>query len=58
MLFLFREAMQDSRQMLLEREPYYSQADATLDTSGKSIDESLHELTRQVRGDRDAACSA
>jgi len=35
------EAMADLKKILAEREPLYSKADATLDTSGQGVDESL-----------------
>ena len=44
-----KEAMHDLQQILIERSPFYEKADAVLDTSGKSIDESFHELTHLLR---------
>ncbi len=40
-----REAMADLRRILAGRAAFYAKADAALDTSGKSADESLHTLT-------------
>ena len=40
-----REAMADLRRILLGRAAFYAKADAVLDTSSKSEDESLHALT-------------
>jgi XRE family aerobic/anaerobic benzoate catabolism transcriptional regulator len=40
-----REAMADLRRILAGRAAFYAKADAVLDTSGKSEDESLHALT-------------
>jgi XRE family aerobic/anaerobic benzoate catabolism transcriptional regulator len=37
-------AMQDLRRILESREPLYRKADATVDTSGESIDESFAKL--------------
>ena len=39
-----REAMADLRRILTGRAAFYAKADATLDTSGKSEDESLAAL--------------
>lgn len=43
-----REAMQDLERILIGREPMYRKADATVDTSGLNIEQSLVELTRQI----------
>jgi XRE family aerobic/anaerobic benzoate catabolism transcriptional regulator len=43
-----REAMQDLERILIGREPMYRKADATVDTSGLNIEQSLIELTRQI----------
>ena len=40
------EAMEDLRNILSAREPLYSKADTTLDTSGRSVGDSLAELQR------------
>ena len=40
------EAMDDLKKILAAREPLYSKADATLDTSGQGVDESLAALRR------------
>lgn len=40
------EAMDDLRNILSAREPLYSKADTTLDTSGRSVGDSLAELQR------------
>jgi XRE family aerobic/anaerobic benzoate catabolism transcriptional regulator len=42
------EAMNDLRNILTAREPLYSKADLTLDTSGRSVEESLAELQRSI----------
>lgn len=42
------EAMEDLRRILAGREPLYGKADTTIDTGGKSIEDSLEELTRLV----------
>lgn len=42
------EAMADLRQILAAREPFYSKADATLDTANKSATESAEELVALV----------
>ncbi len=42
------EAMNDLRNILTAREPMYSKADAVLDTSGRSVEESLAELQRLI----------
>lgn len=44
-----KEAMQDLQQILIERSPYYKKADAILDTSGKSIEQSFAELIALLR---------
>jgi len=41
-----REAMDDLRRILANREPLYSQADVTIDTAGRSVAEVLDELKR------------
>jgi XRE family transcriptional regulator, aerobic/anaerobic benzoate catabolism transcriptional regulator len=46
------EAMDDLRRILAQREALYRKADATLDTSGKSIEASLEELLTLVRNVR------
>lgn len=43
------EAMQDLRRILAQRDALYAKADATLDTSGKSVEASLGELIALVR---------
>jgi len=48
-----REAMDDLRRILANREPLYSQADGTVDTAGRTIEESLVDL----RGELPAADS-
>jgi XRE family transcriptional regulator, aerobic/anaerobic benzoate catabolism transcriptional regulator len=42
------EAMSDLRNILTAREPLYSKADLTLDTSSRSVEASLSELTRAI----------
>jgi len=42
------EAMQDLRDILASREPLYGKADVQLDTSGKSIEQSLSALERLI----------
>jgi len=42
------QAMSDLRRILSEREPLYSKADASLETSGKPVQQSLDELQRRV----------
>lgn len=42
------EAMEDMRRILLAREPLYSKADLTLDTTGKRPEESLAQLLEAV----------
>jgi XRE family aerobic/anaerobic benzoate catabolism transcriptional regulator len=44
-----REAMADLRQMLVEREPFYNQADAVLDTSGRDVDATVEALEQIIR---------
>lgn len=39
------QAMEDLRQILHAREPFYQQADLCIDTSGRSIDESFSQLS-------------
>jgi XRE family aerobic/anaerobic benzoate catabolism transcriptional regulator len=46
-----REAMNDLRRILEGRGALYGQADATVDTSGKSIERSLAELRKAVSAD-------
>lgn len=43
-----REAMEDLRRILAEREPYYGSADYTLDTSGREPGDCVRELVRIV----------
>lgn len=43
-----REAIQDLERILVGREPMYRKADATVDTSGRDIEQSLIELARQI----------
>lgn len=43
-----REAMQDLERILVGREPMYRKADATVDTSGLDVQQSLAELIRQI----------
>lgn len=40
-----REAMDDLKLILAERTPFYAKADFSLDTSGRTVDDSLAELT-------------
>jgi len=42
------EAMQDLRDILTSREPLYGKADAQLDTSGKTVEQSFNTLKRLV----------
>ncbi len=42
------DAMDDLRQILDERTPYYEKAHATLDTSGKTVEESYLELVELI----------
>ena len=44
-----REAMDDLRRILAGREALYAQADITVDTAGKTVEQSLSELVRAVR---------
>jgi XRE family transcriptional regulator, aerobic/anaerobic benzoate catabolism transcriptional regulator len=46
-----REAMHDLRRILAGRAALYGQADLTVDTAGKSIDQSLAELRKAVSAD-------
>ncbi|MEO9462490.1 MAG: shikimate kinase, partial [Marinomonas sp.] len=39
------EAMQQLRDLLTSREPIYDRAETTLDTTGRTQDQSLHDLT-------------
>jgi len=43
-----REAMDDLRRILAGREALYAQADITVDTAGKTVEQSLSELVRAV----------
>jgi XRE family aerobic/anaerobic benzoate catabolism transcriptional regulator len=43
-----REAMQDLERILVGREPMYRKADATVNTSGLDIQQSLDELLKQI----------
>jgi XRE family aerobic/anaerobic benzoate catabolism transcriptional regulator len=43
-----REAMQDLERILVGREPMYRKADATVNTSGLDIGQSLTELLKQI----------
>jgi XRE family aerobic/anaerobic benzoate catabolism transcriptional regulator len=43
-----REAMDDLRRILAGREALYAQADVTIDTAGKAVEQSLSELARAV----------
>jgi XRE family transcriptional regulator, aerobic/anaerobic benzoate catabolism transcriptional regulator len=43
------EAMEDLRRILIGRTALYSKADATLDTAGKTVEQSLRELQAAVR---------
>jgi XRE family aerobic/anaerobic benzoate catabolism transcriptional regulator len=45
-----REAMDDLRRILANREPLYSQADLTIDTAGRRIEEVFDELRRALPG--------
>jgi XRE family transcriptional regulator, aerobic/anaerobic benzoate catabolism transcriptional regulator len=45
------EAMNDLRRILESRAAFYSKADATFDTSGKSFDQALDGLTRMLAAD-------
>ena len=48
-----REAMDDLRRILANREPLYAQADRTVDTAGRTIEQSLRDLRRALpAGDR------
>jgi XRE family transcriptional regulator, aerobic/anaerobic benzoate catabolism transcriptional regulator len=42
------EAMRDLRDTLSSREPLYGNADAQLDTSGKTVDQSFSTLKRLI----------
>lgn len=42
------EAMADLRRILAAREPLYAKADATVDTAGRNVEESLHALIAAV----------
>jgi XRE family transcriptional regulator, aerobic/anaerobic benzoate catabolism transcriptional regulator len=44
-----REAMDDLRRILERRDALYRRADATVDTSGKSVSQSLRQLERVIR---------
>jgi XRE family aerobic/anaerobic benzoate catabolism transcriptional regulator len=43
------EAMEDLRQILLEREALYARADASLDTAGKGAERSFAQLLQLVK---------
>jgi XRE family aerobic/anaerobic benzoate catabolism transcriptional regulator len=43
------EAMSDLERILAEREPLYRQADITIETSGKSVEQVLEACLAQVR---------
>jgi XRE family aerobic/anaerobic benzoate catabolism transcriptional regulator len=43
------EAMEDLKRILTAREPFYRKADAIVDTSGKTLEESFVTLRQQVR---------
>ena len=43
-----REAMDDLRRILANREPLYSQADGTIDTAGRTTEESLEDLRGEL----------
>ena len=43
------EAMEDLRRILAGRAPLYRQADAVVDTAGRSVEQSLKDLRRAVR---------
>ena len=45
-----REAMDDLRRILANREPLYAQADLTIDTAGRSVAEVFDELRRILPG--------
>jgi len=45
-----REAMRELKDILSAREPYYRQAHLHLNTSGRSVDESLRELGEMIEG--------
>jgi len=47
--YLYDEAMENIRRVLAERDPQYRRADAILDTSGLSVEESLGRLKAFVR---------
>jgi len=42
------EAMEDLRKILTSREPLYGKADATLDTSGRTVEESFESLRQRL----------
>jgi len=44
-----RESMSDLRRILDVREPLYRKADAAINTSGGSVEESLATLTQQMQ---------
>jgi XRE family aerobic/anaerobic benzoate catabolism transcriptional regulator len=44
-----RESMSDLRRILDVREPLYRKADATIDTSGGSVEETLEMLQQSIR---------
>jgi len=43
-----REALDDLRRILANREPLYSQADGTIDTAGRTTEESLEDLRDEL----------
>ena len=43
-----RQAMEDLRQILSAREPYYAKAEKTVSTAGKSVEEALDDLLKVV----------
>ena len=43
------DAMEDLRAILVERTPYYEQAHITIETSGKSVEESYDELLALIQ---------
>ena len=52
------EAMDDLRRILEGRAPLYAQADAVVDTAGRTVDQSLASLKRAVSSGRERAGSA
>jgi XRE family aerobic/anaerobic benzoate catabolism transcriptional regulator len=43
-----REAMDDLRRILANREPLYAQADLTIDSAGRTVEETYAELKRAL----------